>query len=189
MSIQILGGHAKGHALFVPKGHTIRPTSVMLRRKFFDAHQFFDGVFIDLCAGTGAMGLEALSRGASKVYLNELQPKVFQLLKKNVSGMNKYLLNNVEVTKGDALKVLSILKGHYLNDDNAFFFFDPPYEMINHYKKFLSEFKQGHKCQLWIESDRQKGIKKEDVEKHGFNIIKEYRQGTSFILRVQAIVD
>ena len=88
MSIQILGGHARGHALFVPKGDETRPTTVMLRRKFFDAHQdCSDMIFIDLCAGTGAMAFEALSRGAKEVICVEKNKYVFKTLQKNAKSL------------------------------------------------------------------------------------------------------
>ncbi len=185
MSIQILGGHARGHALFVPKGTLIRPTSVMLRRKFFDAHQNFDGIFIDLCAGSGAMGLEALSRGAKLVHLNEFQVKVFQVLKKNTKAFEKYQLGDLISTKADASKALVSLFSTYRDNEEAFFFFDPPYEDHKLYHMFLKTFSCSHACQLWIESDRQKGLKLEQIEEQGFEVLKLYKQGTSFITRVQ----
>jgi 16S rRNA (guanine966-N2)-methyltransferase len=59
MALKILQGEAKGLSLVAPSSGT-RPTSVLLRRKVFDAHQdMSDSIFIDCCAGTGAMGLEA----------------------------------------------------------------------------------------------------------------------------------
>ena len=68
--MQIIGGLAKGHGLCVPRG--IRPTSTLLKRKLFDSHQTWEAVnFIDLCAGSGSVGLEAWSRGAKSVCLVE----------------------------------------------------------------------------------------------------------------------
>lgn len=83
MAINILGGHAKGHALFVPPTSITRATTVMLRRKFFDAHQDLTNcLFIDLFAGSGAMGLEACSRGAERVILVEDILRPSMLLRK-----------------------------------------------------------------------------------------------------------
>ena len=57
MSIKILGGFARGQVLAVPKTDSIRPTSVMLRRRIYDFFQDLDGFyFLDICAGSGAMG-------------------------------------------------------------------------------------------------------------------------------------
>jgi 16S rRNA (guanine966-N2)-methyltransferase len=67
MSIKILGGIAKGTILFLPDEKLTRPTLVLLKRKIFDAIQNFDGkIFIDACAGSGAIGLEAWSRELKK---------------------------------------------------------------------------------------------------------------------------
>ena len=188
MSISILGGHAKGHALLVPKGTLIRPTSVMLRRRFFDAYQDMSGLtFVDLCAGTGAMGLEALSRGANKVYLNEFHPKVYQLLKKNVSSMTSDLghsLGSVESSKGSSL---DFIKGHkeQLDKADTFIFFDPPYEDHKLYKDVLKELHDFEQAKIIIETDKQKGIKEEEITELNYKIKKSYRQGTSYIYIVE----
>ena len=85
MSIRILGGSLKGMSLKVGSASMMRPTSVMLRRKAFDSLQCLEGYdFWDLCAGSGSMGIEALSRGANKSYFLEKQPKNFIILKDNL---------------------------------------------------------------------------------------------------------
>ena len=71
MTLRILGGYLKGLKLDVNEKTTC-PTGVMLKRRIFDARQYLEGVhFIDLCAGSGSVGIEALSRGATKVSLVE----------------------------------------------------------------------------------------------------------------------
>ncbi len=181
MSVNILGGRAKGHALFVPHSSITRPTSVMLRRRFFDAHQdMTDIIFIDLCAGSGAMGIEALSRGAEKVYLNEQNPKVLSVLKKNKSSLKKFdIEKEVTITKSSCV---DFLKNHReLDGEDTFIFFDPPYEDHALYKEVLKELKSYSNSKCIIETDRQKGIKKEVIESYDFHIRKEYKQGTSYI--------
>ena len=187
MSISILGGHAKGHALFVPKGDSTRPTTVMLRRKFFDAHQdCSDMFFVDLCAGTGAMGLEAASRGASKVILVEKNKFAFNTIKKNISSMKKKLAENthIESISSDSLKWI---KGSVpvLESQDIVLFFDPPYEDK---KLYLNVIKTLQEIQFsgdfWLESDRQKGFKLEELEKMGLSITKTYKQGTSYIAKI-----
>ena len=77
MSLKILGGKAKGFTISVPPADTIRPMQVMLKRRVFDSYQNLEGVtFVDLCAGSGAVGLEAWSRGADEIYYSE---KVYQV--------------------------------------------------------------------------------------------------------------
>ena len=182
MSINILGGHAKGHALLVPHGDLIRPTSVMLRRRFFDAHQDMSGYqFVDLCAGSGAMGLEALSRGADSIFLNEFNSKVYSLLKKNCQSFSKYQgLGEINLHKGSCL---DYIKGNLntFDHEEVILFFDPPYELHDLYKSVLNELMNFENAKKVIETDRQKGVSKEVIESYGFKVKKEYKQGTSFI--------
>ena len=99
MSLKILGGFARGQILAVPKGDLIRPTSVMLKRRIYDFYQDLSGVtFIDLCAGSGAMGFEAWSRGARRIYLNEVNRHVLMTLEENRENL---LLKNHHKKSGD----------------------------------------------------------------------------------------
>src|SRR5687767_5614459 len=90
MSLRILGGKAKGLPLLLPPEGITRPTSSLLRRRPFDFRQDWDGwCFVDLCAGSGSMGLEAWSRGARQVLLVEAHPKVLDLLGRNLAALKE----------------------------------------------------------------------------------------------------
>ena len=83
--MEILGGLAKGMALKVPAGREVRPTSVRSRRALFDMLGDLTGRrFCDLFAGSGAVGIEAASRGASHVLLVEKSPRVLSSVRDNV---------------------------------------------------------------------------------------------------------
>lgn len=83
--MEILGGYGKGMTLKVPPGMEVRPTSVRTRRAFFDMLGDLSGkVFCDLFAGSGAMGLEAASRGAGEVIYMEKSPRVLSVVRENV---------------------------------------------------------------------------------------------------------
>ena len=193
MSILILGGHAKGHALFVPKGDVTKPTTVMLRRKFFDAHQdCTDMIFLDLCAGTGAMALEAASRGSREVICVEKNKSPAQMIKKNIKLITQKIpYARIDIHVSDAASYLA----KYLNfishwdeekQEAVNIFFDPPYEDKKLYDATLEIYaKSKFKGTFWIESDRQKGILEDDVKKHGLHFSKVYKQGTSFIAKVE----
>ncbi|MFG1592092.1 RsmD family RNA methyltransferase [Halobacteriovorax sp. CON-3] len=191
MAINILGGHARGHALFVPPESITRPTSVMLRRKFFDAHQDLTNcLFVDLFAGSGAMGFEALSRGAKKVVLVDDHPKVLNVLKKNKAQISKKV-DTVELSiikqKAQAyLKTsLSYLESASVEFDESYIFIDPPYELKDVYLECLKLLKESSfSGEVWIESDRQKGILEADLKKHSLTFSKVYKQGTSYIARI-----
>jgi 16S rRNA (guanine966-N2)-methyltransferase len=66
MTLRIIGGQFKNRLLKAPKGSKTRPTLAILRKAVFDMLQFTipDARFLDLFAGSGVMGIEALSRGA-----------------------------------------------------------------------------------------------------------------------------
>ncbi|MDD0853807.1 RsmD family RNA methyltransferase [Halobacteriovorax sp. GB3] len=192
MAIKILGGKAKGLALEVPKGDEVRPTSVMLRRKIFDAHQDLSGVhFIDLCAGTGAMGAEALSRGANSVMCIEGNKKVSNYLKRNFSSLERSGLDleKVLIQTQKAEKWISqfeLLYSHWEVERklNTVIFFDPPYELKGLYKLIIEEVLEKHWFigELWLESDEQKGVKQKDLlDLTIMEAKKFYRQGTSYI--------
>ena len=62
MGLKILGGIAKGNTINIPKNGSFRPTSIRLKRRLFDFRQNWEGyTFIDLCAGSGAVGIESWS--------------------------------------------------------------------------------------------------------------------------------
>jgi 16S rRNA (guanine966-N2)-methyltransferase len=71
--MRVVGGERKGHTLRAPKGMETRPTSDKVREAIFSilAGRFEDSDVLDLFAGTGALGIEALSRGASRAVFVE----------------------------------------------------------------------------------------------------------------------
>lgn len=182
MSIKILGGVAKGFSLATPQTTSTRPTSVMLKRKIFDSIQdFSDSIFIDLCAGTGSIGLEAASRNSEKTILVENHPKIINILKQNtISLSKKYNLQNIQVEKKDAINWLkNNIK--YLNDlDNVFLFFDPPYEKIRLYEEFFELVTNLKNITIIVEACEQKTMKIEKFESQFGKADKVFKQGTSY---------
>jgi 16S rRNA (guanine966-N2)-methyltransferase len=91
--MRIVGGRLKGRVLHGPSDSEIRPTSDRLRETIFNilAHAYddplSDAAVIDLFAGTGAMGLEALSRGARKALFVEVAAKARALIRANVDAL------------------------------------------------------------------------------------------------------
>ena len=82
--MEILGGAAKNTVLKVPAGQEVRPTAVRARRALFDSLGDLAGKSVcDLFAGSGALGLEAVSRGASSLLSVEKAPASLAVLKEN----------------------------------------------------------------------------------------------------------
>tara|TARA_B100001971_G_scaffold215192_1_gene259876 strand:- start:129122 stop:129676 length:555 start_codon:yes stop_codon:yes gene_type:complete len=179
MSIQILGGNAKGLKLSTPQ-NLIRPTSVLLKRRLFDSIQDFSNYeFVDLCAGSGAIGLEAASRGASSVYLNEMNGKVFQVLKSNVQDFQKRC--ETKEIKTSKMSFDKFLKSYQIQD-NSFLFFDPPYEKQDLYLQFLDIIKSiNAPIKVAVEFCRQKTMPCEKMEEYFGKPERSYQQGTSFL--------
>jgi 16S rRNA (guanine966-N2)-methyltransferase len=121
MTLRILSGQFKGQKLVVPK--TARPTLGITRQAIFDKCQVFieGAVVLDLFSGSGAIGLEALSRYAKNVTFVEKDPISFNILKKNIAHLD--CLAQSSAICGDVLKVISTLP-HTTFD---IIYADPPY--------------------------------------------------------------
>ena len=183
MSLRILGGEARGLLLSAPVGTETRPTSVMLKRRLFDSKQDFTGsIFIDLCAGSGQVGLEALSRGAFEVYLVEKSPRSHQICKSNVAEFKKFTnLGNAAAVKADYLKWLTCFLSGLDDTKEVFIFFDPPYDLITGYKEVFKLLKEsGFKGELVFEACSQKTMKMDEFNNLFPGAYKTFKQGTSF---------
>lgn len=122
--MRITGGEACGRVITAPPGLDIRPTSSKVRQAFFNilAHKINGCRFLDLCAGTGLMGIEALSRGAASLVSIETN-KVFA---KQVQANLKHLgyAGQSEVIITDVARALPILTEKSFD----IIFADPPYK-------------------------------------------------------------
>jgi 16S rRNA (guanine966-N2)-methyltransferase len=122
--MRITGGEAKGKQIYIQKGSLIRPTADRVRESFFNIISAIAGKsFLDLFAGSGIVGLEALSRGATPVVFIEKNARVAAALKKNVESMGFEL--QAEVITAPVMKALrSLVSGGRKFD---IIFADPPY--------------------------------------------------------------
>jgi 16S rRNA (guanine966-N2)-methyltransferase len=188
MSIKILGGVARGYPLATPKSDSTRPTSVLIKRKLFDWRQHLDDYFfIDLCAGSGAMGLEALSRGAQKVCLNDSQKPAFLTLKQNKANLEKAFSfdpSMIKVTNLDLKNwITKELSFEFSETENVILFLDPPYENHELYREAFRLLKeQDFRGEVWVESDRLKGPKLSEVTGAFRSVIKTVEQGDHFVV-------
>jgi len=128
--MRISGGKARGISLVVPKGEVTRPATDGMRQSVFSslAAVVPGARFLDLFAGSGAYGLEALSRGAAGGFFVEQNPRAVACVRKNVDAVCKSLgreSRDLGVMQMDARSVP--LGGGAVPD---LVFIDPPYEMI-----------------------------------------------------------
>ena len=133
--IKITGGYLKGRNINSIDGSTTRPTSSKVREALFSiiGNDIEDSTFLDLFAGTGLVGIEAVSRGSQKVISVEKDINAFKTLKKNVLSLS--LENNFEIFKTDAISFLK-------RSSNTFdyMYIDPPYrsESYEHFFDIIS---------------------------------------------------
>ena len=125
--MRIVGGRFRGRALKGPASDAIRPTSDCLRETIFNilAHSYDDAIegarVLDLFARTGAMGLEALSRGAARADFVETRPSSLHALRANVAALR--VRERTRIFKRDALPFAAAL----VADSYDLAFLDPPY--------------------------------------------------------------
>ena len=115
----------RNRSLTTLPGHLTRPTSAKVREALFNIWQdsIIECRWLDLCAGNGSMGAEALCRGAREVIGIEMYGKACKTIKQNwqkIATDNQ----NFKVIKGDVIKVIKILEGQQFNH----IYFDPPYD-------------------------------------------------------------
>jgi len=107
--MRIVGGELRGRPLAAPRGRAIRPTSDRLRETLFDVlvHRFDDPVtdarVLDLFAGTGALGLEALSRGAAWCLFVEEDASARALIRRNIETLG--LTGRTRIFRRDATRL------------------------------------------------------------------------------------
>lgn len=126
--MRITGGQARGITLTLPKGDKVRPATDALRQAVFSslAARVPGARFLDLFAGSGAYGLEALSRGAAGGVFVEKDARTAAFIRSNVAAVCKSLgraPDNLQVVNADATKVMP-------GGPPDLVFVDPPYEII-----------------------------------------------------------
>lgn len=109
MSLRVISGQAKGRKLKDVPGDTTRPVTDMVRQALFNiiAGDVQDSTWWDLFAGTGAIGIEALSRGASFVRFSDLNRAPIETIQANLQTTG--FTSQAEVRRGDAFAMLEAL--------------------------------------------------------------------------------
>jgi len=129
--MRVTGGEFKGLRLYSPKGLKVRPTSDMVRQALFNIlkHKYIqewnEAKVLDLFAGTGALGIEALSRGASEAFFVESHQTSVSVLKKNLEKLNLAEKSKIIKARIDnpSKRLLKILEQQSFD----ILFSDPPY--------------------------------------------------------------
>ena len=125
MKLKITGGEFRGRLIDAPKGNSTRPTLEKLRKTLFDICQMTieNATVLDLFSGSGALGIEALSRKAQSVTFVESHKMAVDTIKSNLQLLK--LTNKTSLLPIDIFKALDRLDAE--NQPFDFIFIDPPY--------------------------------------------------------------
>ena len=129
--MRIIAGSHKGARIFAPKGLTTRPTSDRAREAAFNLiGPVDDAAVLDLFAGSGAMGLEALSRGAASATFVESDREACRMISRNLEKLG---LTGARVVQQDVVRFLSTAQRRY-----HLVLIDPPYDLVESLQMPLS---------------------------------------------------
>ncbi len=122
--LRIIGGLYRSRKLLQPPMAITRPTKDRVREAIFSAigNKVVDANILDLFAGSGAYGLEAISRGAKFVHFNDHHPEAVKTIEANVNSLK---IDQVKITRLDAFELIqsdTFNKSHF-----HILFLDPPY--------------------------------------------------------------
>jgi 16S rRNA (guanine966-N2)-methyltransferase len=138
--MRVIAGQYRRRTLRSLPGLEIRPTADRLRETLFnvlsagDPAALAESTWIDLYAGTGAVGIEALSRGARMVYFVELSKAAAEVIAGNLKSLG--IARGFQIVKAEAGKALRQLEA--AGNVADFVFLDPPYSMQDEYAKTLA---------------------------------------------------
>jgi len=138
--MRVIAGKFKGRPLGSLRGPDIRPTSDRLRETLFNVltasnPQALEGtVWLDLFAGTGAVGIEALSRGAKETCFVEISPPAIKVIEQNLQSLG--VTEGYRILRDDLSGIIWRLQREHFVADVAFL--DPPYRMRNAYETTLT---------------------------------------------------
>ncbi|HKW69539.1 MAG TPA: 16S rRNA (guanine(966)-N(2))-methyltransferase RsmD [Candidatus Dormibacteraeota bacterium] len=124
--LRVAGGEARGRRLKAPKN--IRPTQGMVKQAIFNmvGPRIEGATVIDLFAGSGALGIEALSRGAAYVVFVDQEPRGLAILRQNLDALG--FKECGQVVRGDVVRWLETQPSVVASAD--FIFLDPPYDDV-----------------------------------------------------------
>lgn len=124
--MRVIAGQYKGRRLKTLEGMAVRPTSDRMRETLFNilAPRIEDARFVDVCAGSGAVGIEALSRGAAHVTFVEASRKAVSVISENLRHCG--ITEDFKLIPRDAVAAMKYFA--YEHQQFDIFYFDPPYD-------------------------------------------------------------
>jgi 16S rRNA (guanine966-N2)-methyltransferase len=139
--MRIIAGKFRSRSLRPLRDADIRPTSDRLRETLFNVltagnPQALEGsIWLDLFAGTGAVGIEALSRGAAMVYFVENAKPAAELIRQNLQSLDIH--EGFQILQQESAKAIAQLQRQQIKPD--YIFLDPPYQLRAAYQQTLEK--------------------------------------------------
>ncbi len=181
-ALRIISGKARGTKLNTLEGIETRPTLDRVKESLFNILQnrIYDSKILDLFAGSGAIGLELLSRGAKEAILCDNSYKAVQIIKENV--IKTHFEDKTKIINNDYKNTLDMLK----NEKFDIIFLDPPYESqfdIQAIKIIIDNDMLSKEGIIILETDNEKE-KKEMIDKLDINVydLRSYGRVSLFFL-------
>ena len=172
--MRVIGGEFRSRLLKSLPGLDVRPTPDRLREALFNvlAPRIEGAVFADLYAGTGAVGIEALSRGASRALFVEQNRAAVGVIRANLKSLG--LENRADVRQGRASAVMATIHA-------AIVFLDPPYRLEEEYETALAWLGARPPQLVLVQHDPRRalaefygGLRRTRILKHGDNCVSFY---------------
>lgn len=174
--MRVIAGTARSLHLKAPEGMDTRPTTDRIKETLFNILQPYipGSVFVDLFSGSGGIGIEALSRGASTAYFVEHAPKAISCIEQNLAFTK--CANRGIVIKQDVLAALHSIRAEYVD----IVFMDPPYD--SGLEKQVLAALSGmpyvtDETMIIVEADLATSF--DDAEELGFTVTREKRYKTN----------
>ena len=180
--MKILLGQYKGRNFYMPRG--IRPTQNVVRKAIFDivGHDLSELDFLELFAGSGAVGFEAVSLGAKKVTWVENDPRCIKVIEDNLRVLNIKSDDNpnlnFQVIEGDVFAMIKQMARN--NKKFDFIFLDPPFGdgLVKKALKTLNAYDILHPdCFVIVQYDKSEILP--ESEQGRFHLIKQRKYGSS----------
>jgi 16S rRNA (guanine966-N2)-methyltransferase len=175
--MRVIGGEFRSRRLKSLLGLNTRPTPDRLRETLFDvlAPQIRDSVFIDAYAGTGAVGIEALSRGARHAIFIEKNRAAVEIIRENLASLS--LATRAEVFTSKAATVLARVHA-------GIAFLDPPYELAAEYDASLAALDQAETPLVILQHSSRFTPPENTTQLRRFRILKQGDNSLSFYRRI-----
>lgn len=178
--MRIIGGKAKGTKLYTLEGKNTRPTLDRVRESLFNILQQYiqDSIFLDLFSGSGACGIEAVSRGAKQAILCDNSKQAIQIIKKNIE--KTHMKEQIKLYQMDFKELLK----NQIKETIDIVFIDPPYQTKFAYeavKIILENRLVKEESIIIIETDQEKLVK-EQLKNLNIEIMDERKYGRAHLI-------